>query len=229
MAQVPRTAKSGNKWTDAELIAYDISVIPTPPSHFFESVAVPSLDHLDPGILTPNIMPNPNLSDCAQQFLFHLDNAIHSKQASAIVDFAAETLSFLRFGDNHSTVATRYPIHLWRGPVCSSRRMSCISSGHYPVGACQGYTIIQSSEHRATGNPTSNFGLSAQQHKARREGRNYSRSYDHSLHCYVWHASHVLPCPCNKSTQRCRQEWSLSADTNSSFEVRHSCDARNVA
>ena len=62
MAQLIRSAKSGSDWTDADLLAYNISITPTPPAVFFQSGADPSLDHLDAAILT-----SPNSEDPTSQ------------------------------------------------------------------------------------------------------------------------------------------------------------------
>jgi hypothetical protein len=121
MAQLIRSAKSGSDWTDAELLAYNISIIPTSPSVFFQSSPEPSLGHLDPAILTSpvNSMDDPNLSDSTVDYLGYLDLATHATQESAIDDFAAATLKLLGFNERHSTVATRYIIPL---TICGENR-----------------------------------------------------------------------------------------------------------
>ena len=59
-----QSAKLCNGWSKNELIAYNISVSPVPAEEFSSSVAKPSLDHLDPGILTaPADSEGTNLSD----------------------------------------------------------------------------------------------------------------------------------------------------------------------
>ena len=120
MAKFIRSAKSGSDWTDAELLAYNISIIPTSPGVFFQSSTDPSLDHLDPAILTSPInADDPNLSNAAADYLGYLDLATNATQESAIDDFAAATLRLLGFNDRHSTVATRYIIPL---TICGESR-----------------------------------------------------------------------------------------------------------
>ena len=109
MAQLIRSAKSVSDWTEAELFAYNISIIPTPPADFFQHSPDPPLDHLDPAILTSPINgDNSNLSEAAAEYLCYLDLATNSRQENTIDDFAAATLRLLGFGDRNSTVATHY-------------------------------------------------------------------------------------------------------------------------
>ncbi|TEB35467.1 hypothetical protein FA13DRAFT_1728279 [Coprinellus micaceus] len=119
MAQLIRSAKSGSDWTIAELLAYNVSITPTSPAVFFQSGSDPSLDHLDPAILTSPGGDDPNLSDIAADYLGYLDLATHASQESAIDDFAAATLKLLGFNERHSNVATRYIIPL---TICGETR-----------------------------------------------------------------------------------------------------------
>jgi hypothetical protein len=106
-------ALPSSDWTDAELLAYNISIVPTSPAVFFQSSTDPSLDHIDPHILTsPLNADNPNISNIAAEYLGYLDLATNAAQESSIDDFAAATLRLLGFNDRHSTVATRYNIPL---------------------------------------------------------------------------------------------------------------------
>ena len=124
MAKFIRSAKSGSDWTDAELLAYNISIIPTSPAVFFQSSTEPSLDHLDPAILTSPInADDPNLSNATADYLGYLDLATNATQETAIDDFAAATLRLLGFNDRHSTVATRYIIPL---TICGESRTAQI-------------------------------------------------------------------------------------------------------
>lgn len=107
-----RSAKSGSDWSKNELIAYNISVSPVPVEEFFSSVAEPSLDHLDPNILTaPAGADGPNLSDAVIAYLGYLDLAARVTQESSI-DFAVRTLDLLGFNERGIVVATRYAIPL---------------------------------------------------------------------------------------------------------------------
>lgn len=120
MAQLIRSAKSGSDWTGAELLAYDIAISPTFPDVFSPPSPVPSLDHLDPSILTSPNGNDPNLSYAAGRYLGYLDLATNATQESAIDDFAAATLTLLGFDDQQFThVATRYIIPL---TICGKTR-----------------------------------------------------------------------------------------------------------
>lgn len=119
MAQLIRSAKSGSDWTEAELLAYNISIKPTSPVVFFQSGADPSLEHLDPAILTSPNAEDPNLSEATADYLGYLELATHATQESAIDDFAAATLRLLGFNERHATVATRYIIPL---TICGETR-----------------------------------------------------------------------------------------------------------
>ena len=120
MAQLIRSAKSGSDWTDHELRAYNISIIPTSPAFFFQPSPDPSLDHIDPAILTsPVDAAYPDISVVASEYLGYLDFATSGEIESA-VDFAAATLRLLGFNDQNSTVvATRYTIPL---TICGENR-----------------------------------------------------------------------------------------------------------
>ena len=108
-----RSAKSGSEWSQNELIAYNISVSPVPAEKFFSAVAEPSLDHLDPNILTaPAGTEGANLSDAVIAYLGYLDVAVKATQQSSIHDFAARTLDLLGFNERSTLVATRYAIPL---------------------------------------------------------------------------------------------------------------------
>ncbi|TFK29010.1 hypothetical protein FA15DRAFT_691481 [Coprinopsis marcescibilis] len=101
--------------------AYNISITPTSPDNFFQHDPDPSLDHLDPSILTsPAIhFDDPNLSESTAEYLGYLDLATRASHVSAIVDFAAATLRLLGFRAPKTTVATRYIIPL---TVCGEKR-----------------------------------------------------------------------------------------------------------
>ena len=104
-----RSAKSGSDWTDSELLAYNISIIPTSPADFFQSSTDPLLDHLDPAILTlPTNADDPDLSNDVANYLGYLDLATNATQESLIDDFAVATLKLLGFNIRHSNIATRY-------------------------------------------------------------------------------------------------------------------------
>ena len=108
-----RSAKSGSDWSSNELLAYNISISGVAPEAFFSSVAEPSLDHLDPNILTaPPGAEDANISDAVIAYLGYLDIAISATQQSSIDDFAVRALDLLGFNERGTIVATRYVIPL---------------------------------------------------------------------------------------------------------------------
>ena len=122
MAQLIRSAKSGSDWTGAELLAYNIAISLTSLDVFFQHTSQdPSLDHLDPAILSSPNANDPNLSNTAARYLGYLDLATNITQESAIDDFAAATLLLLDFDEHQfNTVATRYIIPL---TICGETRV----------------------------------------------------------------------------------------------------------
>ena len=62
MAQLIRSAKYGSDWTSMELYAYNITITPTSPADFFQLAAEPSLDDLDPSILTSPVTDTDDLT-----------------------------------------------------------------------------------------------------------------------------------------------------------------------
>jgi len=121
MANLIRSAKSGSDWTANELIAYNIAISSLRPDQFFPTPD-PSLDHIDPAILSsPPDDDNPNLSDVAAEYLGYLDLASRATQESFIDDFAAETLKLLGFNERRTTVSTRYIIPL---TICGDNRVA---------------------------------------------------------------------------------------------------------
>ena len=109
-----RSAKSGDDWSKNELIAYNISISPVPAEEFFSSVAEPSLDHLDPNILTAPIgeSKSANLSNAVIKYLSYLDLAVKATQESFINDFAARTLDLLEYDERGTVISTRFAIPL---------------------------------------------------------------------------------------------------------------------
>ncbi|KAF9481261.1 hypothetical protein BDN70DRAFT_905367 [Pholiota conissans] len=79
--------KVGNDWTDAELLAYNTSLMPTSPADFFQS--------------------DPSLSEATADYLGYLDLATRAFQESSICDFAAVTLRLPCF--NERTKDTHWP------------------------------------------------------------------------------------------------------------------------
>jgi hypothetical protein len=113
MANLIRSAKSGNDWSINELLAYRITIKSLLPDQFFRSGADPSLDHLDPALLTaPPGASNPQLSENTTQYLGYLDLAAVATQEGFIDDFARETLRLLGFSGRNLILSTRYIIPL---------------------------------------------------------------------------------------------------------------------
>ncbi|KAJ7508640.1 hypothetical protein B0H11DRAFT_2169221 [Mycena galericulata] len=110
MANLIRSSKSGCEWSVNELAAYHISVKDVQPEMFFRSGAKPSLDHLDPEILTcPPDTEGLELSESTARYLGYLDLA---NKGSFIVDFARETLHLLGFSERNLILSSRYTIPL---------------------------------------------------------------------------------------------------------------------
>lgn len=80
MAQLTRSAKSDSNWNN-ELYAYNITITATSPINFFQLGADPSLDHLDPSILTSPATDadDPNLSEGTSEYLGYLDLATRAR------------------------------------------------------------------------------------------------------------------------------------------------------
>jgi hypothetical protein len=113
MANLIRSAKSGSDWSINELLAYRIAIKPLSPDQFFRSGADPSLDHLDPAILTaPAGDSDPQLSENVAQYLGYLDLAAVATQEGFIDDFSRETLRLLGFSGRNLILSTRYIIPL---------------------------------------------------------------------------------------------------------------------
>jgi hypothetical protein len=113
MANLTRSAKSGSDWSINELLAYRITIKSLSPDQFFRSGADPSLDHLDPALLTaPPGTSDPQLSENTTQYLGYLDLATVATQESLIDDFARETLRLLGFSGRNLILTTRYIIPL---------------------------------------------------------------------------------------------------------------------
>jgi len=109
----PRSAKSGSDWTAADLIAYNIIVVPVSANDFFRHGANPPLDHLSPAIFAAPGDPNVNVPKPTADYLRYLDLATRASQESFIDNFTAETLKLLGFNELENTlVMTRYVIPL---------------------------------------------------------------------------------------------------------------------
>ncbi|KAG6813625.1 hypothetical protein H0H92_009242 [Tricholoma furcatifolium] len=106
-----RIPKSGNDWGDADLMAYNITVLVCSPENFFTTHLEQSLDHIDPAILN-SVCPGdiPALSDSAAAYFNHLHLATKREQFSFFDNFAAETMKLLGFNEHSTVVSQRYTI-----------------------------------------------------------------------------------------------------------------------
>ena len=101
MANLVRSAKSGNDWTSNDLLAYNIEVYSQSSDMFFgyKPKTIPTT--IDPDFLTATVPPQDNLdlSDETYGLLKHLDLATHAKSRldAAIHDFGTELLRLLGF------------------------------------------------------------------------------------------------------------------------------------
>ncbi|KAF9535447.1 hypothetical protein CPB83DRAFT_841763 [Crepidotus variabilis] len=112
MSTFLRTAKSASDWTNSELSAYNIAFDDMSPNDFFPPFE-PSVDHLDPAILSsPPGDTNSAISDAAASYLGYLSLVTRATDHNFVVDFAAETLKLLGFNEPCTTVVTRYSVPL---------------------------------------------------------------------------------------------------------------------
>ena len=109
MANIIRSAKSASDWTSNELTGYHITVSLVTPENFFQNNAAPSLEHIEPAILTsaPNTILDDPEKEEANKYLGYLDLATGTGQESAIDNFALETLRLLKFEETNTLLATR--------------------------------------------------------------------------------------------------------------------------
>ncbi len=99
MANLVRSAKSGNDWTSNDLAAYNITVHRQSAETFFGYTPNTIPNAVDPAFITAMVPPNENLSDNTYRLLQYLDLATrtHYGQESAIHDFSKELLHLLGF------------------------------------------------------------------------------------------------------------------------------------
>ncbi|KAK7022159.1 hypothetical protein R3P38DRAFT_1110480 [Favolaschia claudopus] len=102
MADLPRSPKSGHEWGPNEQLAYNIRFETIPPEEFFISPDFPSLDHLDPTILTTTIPRGRNDPTFHVSYLNYLEMAAlsfapESREPNLNLDLTRETLYLLDF------------------------------------------------------------------------------------------------------------------------------------
>ena len=112
MANIFRTAKSGNNWTTAELDAYNITIVPQSKAEFFGTNDFP--DPTEPSMLgfTTNESRETATDKKTKQLIHYLDLAMDPKISlqAAVDNFAAELLRGLEYDDNDRIVFIRYAI-----------------------------------------------------------------------------------------------------------------------
>jgi hypothetical protein len=112
MAQLLRTAKSGNDWTANELRAYNITVVPQNKELFFGTIDFP--DPAEPslaGFITAETWQDASDKN-TRQLLQYLDLAMNPKigQEAAVDNLVAELLRGLDYDDENRIVFIRHAI-----------------------------------------------------------------------------------------------------------------------
>ncbi|KAI6103501.1 hypothetical protein F5141DRAFT_1007666 [Pisolithus sp. B1] len=121
MAQMLRTAKSGNDWTINELNAYDIKVIYEDAATFFETPHLPA-PTINPNVIT-TLECNDAPDDDTHRIIRTLDLAMSIKpaQESAVDDFAMILLRALGYEPRGRTLRTRRDLPL---VICGENRQA---------------------------------------------------------------------------------------------------------
>lgn len=139
MAELNRSAKSASKWTGYDLEAYNIVITSIPPEIFFQGNESPSLNHLDPAILSLPVtgVPSPPLSPEGSAFWSHLRTATRgrSQGRAANTQLAASTFRLLGYETVEAGTLMRstIPLHVcgktWRlrMDVCVAQLMTDIT------------------------------------------------------------------------------------------------------
>ncbi|TEB26191.1 hypothetical protein FA13DRAFT_1610377, partial [Coprinellus micaceus] len=119
MAQLLRSAKSGNDWSDNELFAFNISIQDVDVATFF---GVPG-PQLPPTTVSPVILNNTHrppppavISKEDRPFFRYLERA--NTHEAAVNDFAGHILRMLDFDDSDRSIATRRELSF---TMCGSR------------------------------------------------------------------------------------------------------------
>jgi hypothetical protein len=119
MAQLLRSAKSGNDWTDNELFAFNISIQDVDVATIF---GVPG-PQLPPTTVSPVILNNTHrppppavISKEDRLFFRYLERA--NTHEAAVNDFAGHILRMLDFDDSGRSIATRRELSF---TMCGSR------------------------------------------------------------------------------------------------------------
>jgi hypothetical protein len=112
MANLIRSAKSINGWSDYELIAYNITVIAQSPQEFFRGNTTPPLDDIDPLLINSKI-DAVDVADDIFHYFTHLDLATDGGGLESFIDdFARETLHILGYVERGLCLSTQFTIPL---------------------------------------------------------------------------------------------------------------------
>ena len=111
MANLIRSAKSGSVWTQAELDAYNITIVSENAATFFGLTVLPQ-PHIDQELLDNQDAANMT-ADKNAELINLLDLAmVPSEEESAVVDFAVELFKALGYVRRHRVARTRKDIPL---------------------------------------------------------------------------------------------------------------------
>lgn len=118
MANLIRSAKPGFDWTDNELRAYNIEVVPESVATFFGNSNLPP-PTISPAILAHETYPAVGLPTDERLFFYLLEEAmmIPPGEESAVDDFAAHLLLLLGYAEPNRFIRTRREIPLF---MCSA-------------------------------------------------------------------------------------------------------------
>ena len=120
MANLTRSAKSGNDWGRNELLSYHITVTAISPQEFFQQGPDPSLTGLDPALIHFPLDAT-NVSDDTYRFLSYLDLATNAGQETAVNDFARELLRIVGFEERGCVLRTH---HIMQLSICGDNNKS---------------------------------------------------------------------------------------------------------
>jgi hypothetical protein len=118
MANLIRSVKPGSDWTDNELRAYNIEVVPESVATFFGNSNLPP-PTIGPAILAHQTYPAAGLPTDERLFFYLLEEAMMFPpgEESAVDDFAAHLLLLLGYAEPNRFIRTRRGIPLY---MCSA-------------------------------------------------------------------------------------------------------------
>ncbi|KZV71473.1 hypothetical protein PENSPDRAFT_630163 [Peniophora sp. CONT] len=124
MANLIRTAKSGNEWTNDDLISYNISIEYEDASTFFETDEMPA-PSVDEDVLTMEDRTKDPATIGSAQLICHLDHSLKPtpRETSRVVDFARVLLPILGYDGLSTVVCMRATIPF---EVCGECRSTLV-------------------------------------------------------------------------------------------------------